>query len=180
MINCCMSGGSDGADKLFGELAEQAGHKVIHWSFLNHHSSCKKEFIRTLSYVDLLKADAHLKRANNTLQKTFPTSSEYVNNLLRRNYYQVVESESLYAACAFEDKLPLGGTAWAIIMGINIEIPNVYVFDTTNDKWITWNIMDWKEIEFKNIPRPEGIYAGIGSSKLPENGQSVIRRLYES
>lgn len=175
----CYSGGSKGADKLFGECAEAAGHEVVHGGFGNHFSPCKKETIRQLPYVELVKADPHLKKCNERLQRTFPTRSEYVNNLLRRNYFQIIYSDRIYAATAMnDDYVPFGGTAWAILMGIDRGIKEVYVFDWGKDKWFFYNGYTWNEIELKDIPHPYGKYAGIGSSELPENGQQAIRDLY--
>lgn len=181
-MNICYSGGSMGADQLFGEMAEQSGHKVVHWSFQNHHSPCKREFVHQLPYVDLLKADPYLKQADLYLKRTWPTRSEYVNNLLRRNYYQIKDSERLYASCAFdEDMKPLGGTAWAIVMAMQQDMNEIYVFDHTRDQWFSWlsdGAFSWLPVSFDSIPYPHGKYAGIGSSKLPKNGRQAIIDLY--
>ena len=189
--NICFSGGSKGADQLFGELADAEGHSVFHWSFQNHHSCGRESQTQVLPAVKLLEADLHLNVANEYLDPNFPTRSEYVNNLLRRNYYQIHVSERIYASCAFDDDMkPLGGTAWAIIMGINQNINEVWVFDHTRDQWYSFERKyyqtnqrqadEWWPIKLDSIPPPHGLYAGIGSSELPENGRRAIRKLYEA
>jgi hypothetical protein len=189
MDNVCMSGGSMGADQLFGELANEAGHSVHHWSFMMHKSHGRKEDTKVMHAHKLMKADPYLKIANEYLDRNFPTRSEYVNNLLRRNYYQVMSSERIYASCVFDkDMKPMGGTSWALIMGINLAIDEVYVFDWTRDKWFEFerkyfntNLRyadEWIETTLEHIPKPHGIYAGVGSSALPDNGRAAIKSLY--
>lgn len=183
--NCCHSGGAKGADKLFGELATSVGHDVRHYGFEGHHSPCPREQIITLNALALGVADGHLRKANYSIGRKFPTRSEYVNNLLRRNYYQVCNSTSIFASCAFDrDMKPEGGTAWALVMGINMYVPNIHVFDWSRDVWLRYNYGQhtlgarWEEVERESVPMPEGHYAGIGSSELPDNGAREIIWLY--
>jgi hypothetical protein len=181
MINRCRSGGAKGADTLFGDLALAAGHEVIHWSFQGHYSTRPDNTIQ-LNAFSLSKADIHLIEANKTINRKFPTRSEYVNNLLRRNYYQVLGADRVYASCAFDDMKPRGGTAWALVMAINLGVPEIYNFDWVSGNWYQWGRYadeGWDLIDFSLIPRPHGEYAGIGSSELPENGAAAIRSLYE-
>ena len=186
----CMSGGSPGADKLFGELANAAGHKVIHWSFLNHRSVGRKEDTHIVSAHKLLQADERLETAEKYLQRGFPAKLEYVNNLVRRNWQQVRATTCVYAACSFEDDMkPIGGTAYAIVMAIHTGIPKIFVYNVTTSKWMSFkrkyfNTLhihkdEWEEIDLEDIPKPKGVYTGIGMSQLTENGERAIRSLYE-
>jgi len=174
--NICFSGGSKGADKLFGELATKAGHKVYHWSFQGHYSPCPKEQIYQLSYSKLLEADKHLKLANDYLKRTWPTSSEYVNNLLRRNYYQIKYASQVYATTPFDENMkPLGGTSWAILMAMERRI-QIYNFDPNDQQWYEFNYVKWQKCN--DVPTPSGWYAGIGSSELLDVAANVIKELY--
>jgi hypothetical protein len=182
----CHSGGAKGADALFGQLALEARHLVRHYSFLNHHIAKNPECAVVLNVMQLAVADKYLIRANDVLGRKFPSRSEYVNNLLRRNYYQVKESTSVFASTPLdENMIPTGGTAWALIMAINLRVPNIYNFDWTRDVWFRYNYGEhtlraaWEEIERESVPDPTGQYAGIGSSELPENGQREIIYLYK-
>ena len=171
--NICYSGGAKGADLLFGECAEKAGHDVIHWTFGNRKGT------HILTQNDLNFADNYLIKANETLKRTFPTEKEYINNLLRRNWFQIILSERIYAVTPLnENFIPYGGTAWAIVMGMNKGVKEIYVFDYAQDKWFFYNGYTWNEITLQDIPKPHGHYAGIGSRELPENGQQAIKDLY--
>lgn len=174
MENICYSGGAQGADKLFGECAAAVGHEVVHWTF------GKKNGTHVLSEDELKKADGALMEANRILKRTFPTQKEYVNNLLRRNFYHVIYSERIYAVTPLDvNYVPYGGTAWAIAIAMIRGFREIYVFDYCRDQWIVYNATEWKEIELKDIPVPSGRYAGIGSRDLPENGQQAIKDLYD-
>jgi len=188
--NVCYSGGSKGSDELFGKMAESCGHYAIHWSFQMHKSMGTKENTRILPAFKLAIANDHLNIANKYLKRKFPSKSEYVNNLLRRNYYQILYSERIYAVCEFDNNMaPLGGTAWAIIMGINIGIDEIYVYETTRNSWITFKrkhfndinryAEEWEHIDYDVIPKPHGHYAGIGKSELSGDGKQAIISLYE-
>ena len=83
----CLSGGADGADVVWGMAAEAAGHEVVHWSFAGHKSSAN--YLSELNDTQLRVADHYLELANKSLQRKWPTTNPVVNNLLRRNFYQI-------------------------------------------------------------------------------------------
>ena len=186
MDNICYSGGAVGADSLFGELAAKAGHKVIHWAFAEQGSKVPKETLNRLPYGLLIKADPWLKRTNVILKRTFPTRSVYTNNLLRRNYFQVKTTERVYAITRLDENngIPQGGTGWAIVMGILLKVPEIYVFDPDANFWnkfdnfnSRFNQITWEAIS--SPPLPYGRYTGIGNIDLTESGINAIRGLYE-
>lgn len=176
--NICLSGGADGADLIFGEHALKNNHTVIHWSFNSHYPKSQKDCVVRLTEQDLLKADPLLTEANKYLNRTFPTSSNFVNNLLRRNYYQIKDTSTVYAISNISNNLVEGGTAWAVYMYLVLhdfkECP-VFVFSQKDNKWFTWN-STW--VETTNVPKPINVYTGIGSRQLSDNGKNAIKELY--
>ena len=180
-----LSGGASGADTEFGKAAHKAGHQVIHWSFNGHKVKLKND-VYALTDDQLKEADPCIIRANTSLLRTFPGKSEHTNNLIRRNYYQVRWSQSVYAVGNLGDKSMMkveGGTAWAIQMYADrfmydrepFDSCYLYLFDQKSNKWLQWNRM-WKEIE--KPPFPSGVYAGIGSRELTDAGLAAINSLY--
>lgn len=182
--NICMSGGAKGADTIFGNHADACGHTVRHWSFDHHHCAAGPKHQVILSYRQLCEADPHLRKANEIVFRAFPSRSEYVNNLLRRNYYQVVFSDNVYAVVRIGEKgIPNGGTAWALAMAVQRKnIPNVYVFDVEVNEWKEYDKaaagLKWEWKPISRPTRPSGIYAGIGMSKITEEGDQEIGKLY--
>lgn len=178
----CFSGGARGSDSLFGACAEAVGHKVIHYSFKEHKSKLNRSI---LNKDQLSKADPYLLLANEWLNRKFPTYSEYTNNLLRRNFYQVKESDMIYAITDLDkDGFPKGGTAWAVIMGIIVNVDEIYLFDQTTEKWFRFvdigqhpRKITWDQV--KQPPSPKGAYTGIGTQKLLSSGIKAVKNLYQ-
>lgn len=182
--NICYSGGAVGADQVFGECAAKAGHKVVHFTFDGHKSAVVGHF---LTNEELRTADFELKEANKMLRRTFPTKNEYVNNLLRRNYFQIRNASKIYAVTSLDDRgIPYGGTAWAVVMGIlGQKINEVYVFDQADNNWYQYcgyaaykDGFEWNK-KSMDVPRPLGHYAGIGTRELTDNGRKAIEDLYK-
>ena len=170
----CLSGGADGADLCWGTNASNAGFEVCHFTFRGHRTLAPQTEIVVLQDDQLRVADPFLIKANKTLKRRFPGKNEHVNNLLRRNYYQVAWSDSVYAVATIEDGLVTGGTSWAVQMFLDRGQSDVYVFDQNDQKWYTWD-GGWSEID--TPPYPSGIWAGIGSRNLTVPGKNAIRDL---
>lgn len=185
--NICLSGGAKGADIFWGIAAEGVGHEVVHWSFAGHNIEAEN-YICELNDHQLRVADPFLELANKSLARKWPTLSVNTNNLLRRNFYQVHYSNSVYAISEFVNDSSVlkisGGTAWACQMFIDkwLYIPTkikdipIFFFDQISKTWYTWS-GQWQAI--LKPPRPQGIYAGIGTRKLTEDGQKAIAAVYE-
>jgi hypothetical protein len=175
--NICMSGAANGADAHWGKNAKKAGHYVLHWSFDSHKAYAPENEIVRLSNDLLIQADPYLKRANKTLKRSFPSSNPSTNNLLRRNWYQVKDTNTLYAVTELKLEagklMPQGGTAWAIQMYIDrflidnepIKNANLWVFEKKLKKWFKWNEGVWA-IQISKPPCPSGLWTGIGSREL--------------
>lgn len=180
--NSCLSGGADGADLQWGMCAGSAGHHVVHWSFEGHRSKAPDAEVSILSKEQLEQADESVKRANKTLKRHFPTRNGFVNNLLRRNYYQIKWTQAVYAVAKLENGIVSGGTAWATQMymdrylfdGEPIEECHLYLFDQLTEKWFSWS-NGW--IEITEPPVPSGVWTGIGSRELTDAGKHAIRAL---
>ena len=180
-----LSGGAQGADAAFGEAAITAGHQVVHWSFNGHKTNV--DHVYMLNDEQLHAADPHINIANKSLLRTFPSKKDYTNNLIRRNYYQVKWCESVYAISSFKNDSSMlkvdGGTAWAVQMYVDrflfdqepFKLCKLYLFDQKSNEWYQWNKI-WTRID--KPPRPDGVYAGIGTRELTDAGLAAINSLY--
>lgn len=176
--NLCLSGGAKGADLQWGMCAGSAGHSVIHWSFAGHRSQAPHAEIVELNEEQLQVADPFLEVANKTLMRRIP-ENPFSRNLLRRNYYQVAWSQSLYAVSTISSKTNKveGGTAWAVQMFIDRgqELP-CYVFDQASENWKSWDYATLSWV-FADPSKPSGLWAGVGSRELTLAGKTAIRNL---
>jgi hypothetical protein len=185
-LNICLSGGADGADTVWGRTAERYGHEVVHWSF-DGHSIIDKKYKCDLDDYKLRQADSFLDLANKSIQRRWPTSKAFINNLLRRNFYQIYWSGSVYAVASFSNDTSLlkisGGTAWACQMFVDrwlystnyIQDIPLYFFDQKSKCWYKWN-GSW--VNIIKPPQPSKVYAGIGTRDLTPAGRAAIEDVY--
>jgi len=173
----CLSGGAKGADLAWGLAAIDAGHDVVHFSFRGHNPATS-ENIHTLTQDELNMADEPLKLSAKSLKRSIPFHKPWIANLLRRNWYQVRETTSIYAVSKIDQmsqsrSCVTGGTAWAVEMAIDLGVPKIYVFDQIKERWFYWNCAHW--LEGMTPPKPTGVWTGIGSRELTDAGlQSII------
>lgn len=182
----CFSGGATGADHTWGLMASDCGHSLIHYSFPGHNSVDPK-YTKKLSRVELDEADNYVEIAAKNMKRRWPTNNPKVNDLLRRNYFQIRSSDRIYAVANFlpDDKSKLkisGGTCWAAQMYVdrwyadrNLKECELYFFDMTRNKWMQW----WETwIDIDRPPTPRGRYAGIGSRDITDDGIKAIFTVY--
>jgi hypothetical protein len=115
-------------------------------------------------------------------------SSQYVRNLLSRNWFQVKNSDAIFAigkilkpgekGSKYKNKTDIdivdGGTGYAVMMGIETNKPT-YVFDQFKNKWFKWN-ENFVETEEPTLTQN---FAGIGTRELNENGINAIKSIYK-
>ena len=175
------SGLAAGADTAWAKAADESGIKTIGHSFKGHSGSGTRpslEVRNELTESQLKEADVHLKKANEVLNRPTGNMSEFVRNLLRRNYYQIKDSEAVLAVSKIlpGGKVVDGGTGWAVQMGIDMGKP-VYVFDQEVNAWAKWN---GERFVKSDLPPKFKSFAGIGSRNLKPSGRQAIKDYIES
>lgn len=177
--NICFSGGAIGADTQWGHSATRDGHKVIHYSFDGHKTNVDPSTVFRLSQAQLNRADKDLARASKTLKRS-TGKNLFVKNLLRRNWWQIINTHAVYAVSTIDQNNQVtGGTAWAIEMAIMKMVPKIYVFDQNAALWYNWDYSDniWNNI--KNKPeQPLGKWTGIGTRDLNSRGIEAIKKCF--
>lgn len=168
------SGGAKGADTSWEEIGKEFGLKNTKQIYVEGSKTPSGNLAISQELAN--KADSVIAIANETLKRSFPTSNEYVNNLIRRNYYQVKDADAVYAITNLENGLPAGGTGWAVQMGIDLGKP-VYVFDENADSWFTYEGGKFKPT---STPKLTNKFAGIGSREIGEKGEAAIRDVFEN
>ena len=175
--NICLSGGADGSDLQWGMTAGMIGHSVIHWSFAGHNSSAPEHELIELNDEQLIAAEQPVDRARKAMGRG-KSKSRYVNNLLRRNWYQVQHAERVYAVVEeLEPQSTAGGTGYAVTMFLQRHafLPcECYVFDQSDGEWYAWK-GKWEKIQ--SPPKPYGVWAGIGTRELTVIGKKALREL---
>ena len=172
------SGGAVGADTVFGVIGEQYG--VLKENIKHYYVEGNKtpSGNAPLTQEQANTADARLVQANQTLNRSWPTASTYVNNLLRRNWFQVKNSDAVFAISVLDANKPgtvKGGTGWAVQMAIDANKP-VFVFDQGKKQWFTW---DGKKFVETETPTLTPNFAGVGKRAITDAGKEAIRDVYE-
>lgn len=169
--NVCYSGGAAGADRLFGLLASEYGHEQIHFSFIGHKSHVDKNTVLELPIEFLTSPEIKekLKIANKTLQRSVPKFG-YVYNLLARNSFQIYNTERVYTIGKLSSPSMLdGGTAWAVQMYIDMDVPHeIYHYDINDNKIYSYDDVLKYFVEVETVPKPYGKWTGIGSRTASE------------
>ncbi|MFA6105916.1 MAG: hypothetical protein WC725_05005 [Patescibacteria group bacterium] len=180
MKNLIHSGGALGADSIFGDIGIANNYSVAHHSFYGH--TCNGAGTRIIhSASELALADNALIKANATLKRFYPPKSAYVQKLLQRNYYQILNSQFVVAIATINKYTDTvnGGTGWATQMAVDMQIP-VYVFDCADNKWYKkLPGTKFTPCSLSDVPNT-GVFAGIGSREITPQGREQIRLLLES
>lgn len=166
------SGGALGADYEWGKASELLNCKINHYyieGFKTKYGNIP------IPHKESLKADIHLHKANERLKRKFPTTDDFVNSLLRRNYWQVKNSDAIYAISTIKNNIVQGGTGWACQMAINLK-KDVFVFDQDKCKWYYWDLFKFEEIDTPILTKN---FAGIGTRKINENGKNAIKEIFD-
>lgn len=169
------SGGAIGADTAWDSIGKEFGltpEQNKHYYFEGYKTPIGNTPI-SISLKN--EADEKLIAANKTLGRKFPTSKEYVNNLLRRNWWQVKNADAVFAIASIADNKVNGGTGWAVHMAIAENKP-VYVFDQTVGKWFTWSGAKFEET---TTPQLTKNFAGIGTREINDVGKQAIKDVYQ-
>ena len=111
------------------------------------------------------------------------------NPLILRNYYQIKDADQVIAVGKMNKFGVLGGTKWAVQMGIDKQIP-VFMFDqagvqgeTVARKWYQWHYPSesW-QLTAKSGSTPPALTAntaGIGTRGLNPAGTRAVENLFE-
>lgn len=168
------SGGAYGADTVWENAATKYGVKTNAWSFEGHTGVISPNAI-VLTKEQLAEADGHLAKANETLERKWPTSQEYKSNLLRRNWYQVKDSDAVFAVSTLDNGIVTGGTAWAVQMALDTGKP-VFLYEQNQKQWLVNNGDGWKQTDTPTLTKN---FAGIGSRQVNEAGEAAIEAVFE-
>ena len=172
----CHSGGAPGADMTWEVEGNYYGIKTIAYSFQGHTQKGKNP--RILTITELEEGYQHVLEANKSLKRRPEYTPRYIKGLLSRNWFQIKNSETVFAVGKFmiDHKLVSGGTGWAVQMAIDNKKPT-FVFDQDNNKW---NKFNYEKNEFEAIdyiPKLTENFAGVGTREINENGVNAIQTI---
>lgn len=175
------SGGATGSDSAFANISMELGFKVKNHSFYGHKINCRGEQV-IHTKEELEEADYYLLQSNKILKRNYPTTSLFINNLLRRNYHQVINSNFIIAVTQLETESTVkGGTGWAVEIAKQF-FKTIFVFDDgKTNHWYRYNYETGYFSKIKNLKiNKNSIFAGIGTRSLTDVGYDEIKKLLEN
>lgn len=171
------SGGAKGADYLFNEFALQHGFTPINYTFNKHKyvTETKYNIMLNNDYLNDNIITNALKKANTSLDRSIPPKGSYVYNLLARNFYQILNTNAVYAISNLVSPSRIsGGTAWATQMYIDLcinenSVLNLYLYDLISECVFYFDLEQYRFIVCDYIPFPNDSFTGIGSRDTTKN-----------
>ena len=155
-------------------IGHKYGVKTMAYSFAGHMSDTKNPVI--LGHDELIKANVALFIANKRMRRSVPPIDNFIGKLLRRNWFQVINSEAIFAIGEFSHRYVVcGGTGWAVQMAIDSRKP-VHLFELRDKRWYTFYNGRWDKEE---IPILTKDFAGIGTRKINKYGLNAIKEVYQ-
>ena len=179
--NICHSGGCPGSDMEWENQSIKYDIKTIAYSFQGHVQEGK--YPKILSSEELVEGwqlvllcEKPIKRPLYKIKYT-----PCVKNLLCRNWFQVKNSEAIYAIGSLvigSNRLVDGGTGWAVQMAINNNKP-IYLFEQNLGSWFMYHYPSNEFAQIYSIPFLTTNFAGIGTRKINEAGMKAIKEILE-
>ncbi|WP_288981986.1 hypothetical protein [uncultured Flavobacterium sp.] len=177
------SGGAYGADTLWDTVGRSLGfNNHNHYRDSNNTTLSAKLKQAGVKAVELSKKQ--METARNEVQKllnrTYPDTVQ--GNLQVRNYYQVANSDGVYAIAALNGNNAVkGGTNTAVQLGIKLGKP-VYVWDINTEQWYKFDTNS-KTFKATKTPTLTKNFAGVGTRDIEnynvlKNGKWVEREAY--
>lgn len=173
----CHSGGCPGSDMFWETEGMKYNVITIAYSFYGHNQKGNNRKILEREQLD--EGFEHVKIASKGIGRTPNVRWPYVKNLICRNWFQVKNSESVFAISreflGTEKKIVAGGTGWAVQMAIDNNKPT-FVFDQPTK---LWNEYDYTTNRFEifapdYVPTLTKNFAGIGTRELNDDGKKAI------
>lgn len=166
------SGGAIGSDSYWDSIGRKFGVK----NHVHYYPKGNKNFRgnKPLRKNELLLADQYLNRVNEILKRRFPAENEYVNNLLRRNYYQVKNADMVVAVGTINNDRVEGGTGWAVHMAPLLN-KRAFVFDQIKNEWYKLSKGGFRRCDVPELTRN---FAGIGTREINAFGKKAIYNVY--
>ena len=197
--NTLNTGTAVGADHAFYERSNRLNEHIHLYSFDGYKNTRIVDTdTHKIKLVTLSEEENHdvVNFINKSLKCSKTNFTTYDYNLIRRNYYIIRDSYSLYAVGYFSaENLIKGFTGLTVRMFVDRYLESVdkydhvvylpvYFFDQDSELWYhlaydSRSIVSdrLKFVEIFSVPKPSGKYAGVGTRSLTERGRRAIMDL---
>lgn len=172
----CHTGGAYGSDYVFENESIKKGFKVLAYSFDGHNTKSKNRVILNKKQLD--EGFKNIENANKRLNRNLNNLPLYVKNLIARDWFQVKNSDAIFAIGIIADNIVGGGTGYAVSCAIDNKKP-IYVYDQLYKSWFYYDYDDDQFQIYEEIPKLTKHFAGIGTRNISNDGINAIMELFE-
>lgn len=161
------SGGAYGADTDWDIIGRKYGiQEVKHYRDSGNQRLSKRLNDRGIKATILTKEQMQHARVELKKLLGLDLEDKLTDNLTARNYYQVVNSDSVFAISPLREsrKYVAGGTSTAVRLGIRLAKPT-YVWDTNTLRWYRYSPQT-KRFEETDTPKITKNFAGVGTRDI--------------
>ena len=179
------SGGAEGADFMWGEIANKYGiGKIRHY---------RPETLDVLTPEQMQEVETAYVAAANRLGRKILNSNTTAGKLVRRDYLQAKAADSIFAighilrpgeknskGYTVRSTIPSvdGGTGYAVQMAIDLHKP-VHVYDQVYDQWYRFDYND-NTFVAEDIPTLTPKFAGVGTREITDKGINAIEQVFQN
>jgi len=168
------SGGANGAEVAFGELAQRYGLREVNFTF-EGHPQARTQGSHTLSPGELNSGDVSLTYVSRRLNRDF-THGSLIRKVLQSLWHVVSKSDQVFVVGRIlDDDTVVGGTGWSVELG-RMWSKDVWVYDQDQRGWFRWCDDAW--VAGAPTITAESV-AGTGTRYLTEDGRRALELLFE-
>lgn len=168
------SGGANGTESVFGELAQKYGLTEVNFTF-DGHKQARGVGRVVLGPTELAAGDVSLQYVSRRLSRTYSEGS-LIRRVLQMIWHMVSRSREVFVVGQIqEDGTVVGGTGWSVELA-RMWSKRLWVFDQPQGRWFLWDGEEW-------VPGTPVIetqhFAGTGTRYIEPHGREAIERLFE-
>lgn len=112
------------------------------------------------------------------MKRNINNLSPYTKNLLARDWFQVKNSDTIFAIGTINiENIVAGGTGYAVSMGVDEKKP-IFLFEQNHNQWYYFDYESDRFELYEDVPKLTKNFAGIGTRDINENGIKAIVKLF--
>ncbi|PIY21436.1 MAG: hypothetical protein COZ12_04745 [Deltaproteobacteria bacterium CG_4_10_14_3_um_filter_60_8] len=167
------SGGLQGAESRFGEMAEKWGAREVQYAFAGQQPA-RNTNVQVLAEAELRRGDISMELVSKMMGRTY-YQADKIRKVLQTIFHMVNSGVQIFCVGSIrEDGTVQGGTGWAVELGKLFNRP-VHVFWQDKAQWYTWREGAWHE----DTPRiAHTTFVGAGTRHLTAAGEQAIAQLF--
>ena len=167
------SGGLEGAESRFGEMAEKWGVKEVQYTFAGQQPF-RNTNVTVLSEAELQRGDISMDLVSKMMGRPYH-QADRIRKVLQTIFHMVNSGVQVFCVGSIrEDGTVKGGTGWAVELGKLFNRP-VHVFWQEKAQWYTWRTGSWQQ----DTPQiAHATFVGAGTRHLEPAGEKAIAQLF--